>query len=422
MLFFSRFKESIVGGLIALIIFFPITGMLIKNWTIEYRIIVPFILATIVFCGRFLVTIALENPAINSIIKKKFIQNENIIVIEENKRKNFFFFILLFLCCLILPFFSNKYFISIYILCMIYIVLGLGLNIVLGFAGLLDLGFIAFYAVGAYSLGLMSQYWGLGFWTVLPLSAIIAGITGVILGFPVLRMHGDYLAIVTLGFGEIIRLVLNNWTSFTGGPNGLQIPALHIFGLSIKRRSKSETFFEFFDIPYNSIYKEIFLYILLLLVISAILFFIGRLQKMPLGRAWEGLRENEIACRSLGINHVLVKLSAFAIGAAIAGMAGVFFATWQGFINPNSFTFFESALVVAIVVLGGLGSVRGVIIAAIIFTLMHEVFRAFADFRILIFGIIMVVMMIWKPRGLAQIRRIKYHNPLTKKPSPYSEV
>jgi branched-chain amino acid transport system permease protein len=229
-----------------------------------------------------------------------------------------------------------------------------------------------------------------------------------LLGFPVLRMHGDYLAIVTLGFGEIIRLVLTNWVSFTNGPNGMTAPSPTFFGLEFARRAKDGgvPYHEFFGIAYNSNMKFIFIYTVLLLVVLAVLYIKHRLTRMPVGRAWEALREDEIACRSMGLNHVLVKLSAFMIGASTAGIAGVFFATYQGFVNPTSFTFFESALILAIVVLGGMGSTVGVVIAAFVLTIAPELLRSFADYRVLMFGILMVLMMIWRPRGLIRITRI----------------
>ncbi len=242
---------------------------------------------------------------------------------------------------------------------------------------------------------------------MLPLAAIAAALAGCILGFPVLRMHGDYLAIVTLGFGEIIRLVLNNWLSFTGGPNGMPAPSPTFFGLEFGRRAKDGgvPIHEFFGFEYNVNLKFVFIYAVLFLVVLAVLYIKHRLTRMPVGRAWEALREDEIACRSMGLNHVLVKLSAFTLGASTAGLAGVFFATYQGFVNPSSFTFFESALILAIVVLGGMGSTVGVVIAAFVLTVAPELLRSFSEYRVLLFGVLMVLMMIWRPRGLIRISR-----------------
>ena len=306
------------------------------------------------------------------------------------------------------PFFGSRGAVDIATLILIYVMLGLGLNIVVGLAGLLDLGYVAFYAVGAYSYALLSFYFGLSFWICLPIAGLMAAFFGFILGFPVLRLRGDYLAIVTLGFGEIIRILLNNMTWLTGGPNGIgSIPKPTLFGLSFDRKAAEgmQTFHEYFGVAYNSINKVIFLYLIALLLVLLTLFVINRLLRMPIGRAWEALREDEIACRSMGLNHVLVKLSAFTIGASTAGLAGVFFASYQGFVNPSSFTFFESALILAIVVLGGMGSTVGVVIAAFVLTVAPELLRSFSEYRVLLFGVLMVLMMIWRPRGLIRISR-----------------
>jgi branched-chain amino acid transport system permease protein len=315
--------------------------------------------------------------------------------------------LILFVALASLSVLASKYWLTVLILSLIYILLGLGLNVVVGFAGLLDLGFVGFYAVGAYGYALGHQYLGLGFWAALPLSALLAGLFGMVLGFPVLRMHGDYLAIVTLGFGEIIRLVMNNWTAFTGGPNGVDAPAPTLFGWEFKARATQGgvPFHEVFGFDYSSGLLDSFLYLVLLTVVALTLYGVSRLRGMPIGRAWEALREDEIACRSLGLNHVWTKLSAFAMGASIGGVAGVFFAASQGFVSPISFSFFESALVLAIVVLGGLGSVQGVVLAALFLTMMPELLREFADYRILIFGFAMVIIMIWRPRGMIRHAR-----------------
>ncbi len=288
------------------------------------------------------------------------------------------------------------------ILTLTYVMLAWGLNIVVGFAGLLDLGYVAFYAVGAYSFALLAKFLDIGFWTALPLAGILAGCWGIILGFPVLRLRGDYLAIVTLAFGEIIRVVLLNWYEFTGGPDGISgIPKPTLFGLEFKRNGG---FADFFDIPFDSIQRFVFFYYIILALALVTYFVTLRLRKLPLGRAWEALREDEMACRSLGINVTNTKLSAFAIGAMFGGFAGSFFATRQGFISPESFTFIESAVILAIVVLGGLGSQLGVALAAIVLIGGFEVFRELEQYRMLVFGLAMVVIMIWRPRGLISTR------------------
>ncbi|MBS9778448.1 MAG: high-affinity branched-chain amino acid ABC transporter permease LivM [Gammaproteobacteria bacterium] len=310
----------------------------------------------------------------------------------------------------ILPFVSGRGTIDIATLALIYVLLGLGLNIVVGYAGLLDLGYVGFYAVGAYTYAILSTQFGLGFWACLPISAIVAGLVGILLGFPVLRLRGDYLAIVTLGFGEIIRILLNNLDKYTGGPNGIDdIPVPSIFNVVFtKRPSEGQTgFHEVFDLKYSSEYRIIFLYFIIFALCLLTLFIINRLLRMPVGRAWEALREDEIACRSLGLNPTIVKLSAFALGALFAGVAGAFFAAKQGFVNPESFTFIESAIVLAIVVLGGMGSQVGVILAAIALTVLPEMARDFSEYRMIIFGAIMVLMMIWRPQGLVPAQRPK---------------
>jgi branched-chain amino acid transport system permease protein len=290
---------------------------------------------------------------------------------------------------------------------LIYVMLGWGLNIVVGLAGLLDLGYVAFYAVGAYSFALLAQNFDLGFWECLPLAGAFAASFGILLGFPVLRLRGDYLAIVTLGFGEMIRIILLNWQSFTGGPNGVsQIPRPSFFGFPFVRNAPEGTtaFHELFGIEFDVMHRTYFLYYVILLLALLTNFFSMRIRKLPVGRAWEALREDEIACRSLGINPTNTKLSAFAIGAMFGGFAGSFFATRQGFISPESFTFPESATILAIVVLGGLGSQLGVVIAAAFLVLAPEFLRDFAQFRMLAFGAAMVAVMIWRPQGLVSHR------------------
>ncbi|WP_447780207.1 high-affinity branched-chain amino acid ABC transporter permease LivM [Aeromonas veronii] len=307
------------------------------------------------------------------------------------------------------PFMASRGAIDLATLTLIYIMLGLGLNVVVGLAGLLDLGYVGFYAVGAYSYALLNTYFGLSFWECLPIAGLMAATFGFLLGFPVLRLRGDYLAIVTLGFGEIIRILLNNMTTLTGGPNGISgIPKPTLGGLEFNRTVKDggfETFHEFFGIAYNANHKVIFLYLMALVLVIATLFVINRLLRMPLGRAWEALREDEIACKSLGLNPTIIKLTAFTIGATFAGFAGSFFASRQGFISPESFVFIESAIVLAIVVLGGMGSQIGVVLAAIVMTVLPELAREFNEYRMLMFGLLMVFMMIWRPQGLLPMTR-----------------
>ncbi|MDR0771254.1 MAG: high-affinity branched-chain amino acid ABC transporter permease LivM [Burkholderiales bacterium] len=296
---------------------------------------------------------------------------------------------------------------------MIYILLALGLNIVVGYAGLLDLGHAAFYAIGAYTYALLNLHFGLGFWEALPLAGLSAGLFSILLGFPILRLRGDYLAIVTLGFGEIVRITLNNWDSLTHGPDGINnISKPTLLGYEITRRSRVEdgtTLWQALGIDYNHIYQQLVLYFIAFLLVVVAAFLISRLVKMPVGRAWEALREDEIACRSLALNPTIIKLTAFSLGCMFAGFAGAFYAAFLGSVTPASFEFIESAIILSIVVLGGMGSQRGVILAALALTLLPEFARGFAEYRMLIFGAVMVLMMVWRPQGLwpASRRRVE---------------
>jgi branched-chain amino acid transport system permease protein len=299
---------------------------------------------------------------------------------------------------------------------LIYVMLGWGLNIVVGLAGLLDLGYVAFYAVGAYSYALLAKTFGLSFWLLLPLAGILSSFWGVLLGFPVLRLRGDYLAIVTLAFGEIIRLILINWVALTNGYAGIiSIPRPTFFGIPFN--ADDDGFAAVFGLPFSPLYRVVFLYYLILALALFTCFVTVRLRRLPIGRAWEALREDEIACRSLGINTTNTKLTAFAMGAMFAGFAGSFFAAREAFISPESFTFIESATILAIVVLGGMGSQIGVVIAAIAMIGGTEILRELdflklifgptfdpTQYRMLLFGFAMVVIMIWRPRGLISTR------------------
>ena len=324
---------------------------------------------------------------------------------ETLKRSGRFLTPALLALAVVLPFISGRYGIDLGILVLTYVMLGWGLNIVVGLAGLLDLGYVAFYAVGAYSFALLSQTFGLGFWTCLPLAGLFAATWGVMLGFPVLRLRGDYLAIVTLAFGEIIRIVLLNAASITGGPNGISgIPRPTLFGLQFSAVGGPDTFSGFFGLEYSPTQRVAFLYYVILGLALLTNWVTLRLRRVALGRAWEALREDEIACRSLGINVTVTKLTAFAIGATFGGFAGAFFATRNAFISPESFTFIESAIVLAIVVLGGLGSQLGTALAAIVMIGGFEVFRDLAEYRMLLFGGALVLIMVLRPRGLVSGR------------------
>jgi branched-chain amino acid transport system permease protein len=310
---------------------------------------------------------------------------------------------------------------------LIYVMLAWGLNIVVGLAGLLDLGYVAFYAVGAYSYALLGPivhevlgptYGAWAFWILLPAAGLMAAFWGVILGFPVLRLRGDYLAIVTLAFGEIIRLVIINWREVTNGTTGISgIPKVSFFGIFSFDVSSPFYIAKVFGIAQSGAYYKIFLYYLILALALLTAFVTIRLRRLPVGRAWEALREDEIACRSLGINTTTTKLTAFATGAMFGGFAGAFFAARQGFVSPESFIFLESAIILAIVVLGGMGSLTGIAVAAAVMIGGTEILRELQFlkavfgpnftpelYRMLLFGMAMVIVMLWKPRGFVGSR------------------
>jgi branched-chain amino acid transport system permease protein len=325
---------------------------------------------------------------------------------------------LLLIIAVLLPFSSwaDQKTMDLAVLMLTYVMLGWGLNIVVGLAGLLDLGYVAFYAVGAYAYAILSTQHGLGFWSVLPLAGMMAALFGIVLGFPVLRLRGDYLAIVTMGFGEIIRLVLLNWVDVTSGPAGIgSIPGPTLFGATFTENAPAggRTFSEMMGIPFNSNHRLIYLYYIILVLALITNVFTQRVRRLPVGRAWEALREDETACQALGINPTNTKLTAFAIGAMFAGFAGSFFAAKQRFISPESFSFIESAIILAIVVLGGLGSQVGVVLAAILLIGLPEWFRDLGNYRMIAFGLAMVLIMVFRPRGLIAHREpsVRLHPP-----------
>jgi len=293
---------------------------------------------------------------------------------------------------LVFPMVVDIYQTNIMVLALIFVVLGLGLNITVGLAGLLDLGYVAFFAVGAYTYGILNSFWGIGFWTSLPIGGLMGALFGIALGFPILRLRGDYLAIVTLGFGSIAKIVIENWEEVFNGAKGIAgIPRPGLFGLDMTIESATT-----------------YTYYLMILMVVFTIFITNRLKDSRIGRAWMALREDEIACVAMGVDMARTKLGAYAFGAFWAGLVGVIFAARNTYINPNSFTFMESALVLSIVVLGGMGSIVGVIIAALVLILMPEYLRAFAEYRMLMFGAVMVLMMIFRPEGLIANVRRKY--------------
>ncbi len=299
---------------------------------------------------------------------------------------------------------------------LIYILLAWGLNIVVGLAGLLDLGYVAFYAVGAYTTALLTTRYGVSFWLCLPLAGIFAVFYALMIGLPVLRLRGDYLAIVTLAFAEIVQRVLVNWVPVTGGSAGIAgIPRPSFFGFSLS--GGPDGLPALLGLSPSPLYRVVFLFYLVLVLALLVNWVAMKLRRLPLGRAWEAMREDEIACRSLGINTVTTKLSAFTTGAFFGGLAGPLFAARQGFVSPTSFVFMESAIILAIVVLGGMGSQVGAAIAAVVMIggtellrelgWMKAIFGAGFDpgqYRMLIFGFAMVALMVWRPRGFVAQR------------------
>jgi branched-chain amino acid transport system permease protein len=292
-----------------------------------------------------------------------------------------FFSISIIIFLLILPLFLNDYYRDIMTLTCMYIVLALGLNVVVGQAGLLNLGYVAFYAIGAYTYGILSTAAGISFWPGLVIGAASAAVFAVLVGIPTLRLRGDYFAIVTLGLGEITRIVLNNWDSLTGGPNGIsRIGRPVIAGYELRR--------------------TLDFYYLILIIALITVFAMKRLMISRIGRAWIAIREDEIAAEAMGIDTFRLKLLAFVIGSAWAGLTGVFFAAKMAFVSPESFTFFDSVLILCMVVLGGMGSIPGIILGALLLITLPEIFRDFQDFRMLAFGVALVLMMIFRPQGL----------------------
>jgi branched-chain amino acid transport system permease protein len=391
---FKEIKKTALISLWFVFLTFPI--MVIKvdsiEQTVRWRWENALYIGVGIFFTRFFIEFLKDrNNKRNAAKKDNDQESVSIIhtIIANPKQRNILVAVLLG-AAIVFPFIFDTYQTNIMITALMYVVLGLGLNIVVGMAGLLDLGFVAFYAVGAYSYALLNYHFGLGFWAVLPIGGCLAALAGLILGFPVLRLRGDYLAIVTLGFGEIIRLVLENWNEFSMGPSGIS---------NIARPG-------FFGIEMSLNGSILYLYYIMIIFMIITIFVVNRLQDSRLGRAWIALREDEIACQAMGIDKRKTKLVAFSLGAFWAGLVGVIFAAKTTFINPASFTFLESAIILSIVVLGGMGSIVGVIMGAFVLILLPEYLRAFSEYRMLAFGGILVAMMVFRPQGLiSNIRR-----------------
>ena len=399
----ANLKDSAAVAFIALLLFGPFLGVQLGdgnagNLTLSTRPALLGVAVALTFAARFLMLLwqGRRPPAVLTRLTA-WVQQSGKFVAPA---------LLIFAVALpLIPGVENAY-IDLGVLIMTYVMLGWGLNIVVGLAGLLDLGYVAFYAVGAYSFALISQNFNLSFWECLPISGLLAACWGIFLGFPVLRLRGDYLAIVTLAFVEIIRLVITNWVALTGGPNGIDgIAHPTLFGLNFSMAGGPGTFAGFFNITPEPGQRITYLYYIILILALLTNWVTLRLRKQPLGRAWEALRENEIACRSLGINLRNTKLTAFAIGAMFAGFAGCFFSTREGFISPDSFTFIESATVLAIVVLGGAGSQLGIVLAAMVMIGVPAMLQSLQIYRMLIFGIALVVIMVVRPRGFISTRK-----------------
>jgi branched-chain amino acid transport system permease protein len=290
------------------------------------------------------------------------------------------------------PLLASLYQTNIMITALIYVMLALGLNIVIGLGGMLHLGYIAFFAVGAYTYGILFRFFEMGFWVALPIAAIMSTLAGVLLALPVLRLRGDYLAIVTLGFAEIVRIVLNNATELSGGPAGIRgIPRPSLAGISMNLATVS-----------------IYIYYIIIAAVALTIFVVWRFENSRIGRALVAMGEDDIAAEAMGIDITRVKLTAFALGSFLAGVAGVIFASRTTFINPASFTVWQSIIVLSCVVLGGMGSIPGVILGALGLILIPEYLRAFADYRMLIFGAVLVLMMVFRPGGIIQKKRKAY--------------
>ena len=396
-------KEALAAAFVTFVLLAPMLGMRTASgptgMTLEFHFEWVFLATAIVFAGRLALTM-LQGAG------RSFTAPAGLVQLGKSiSAQSWWFAAAGLVFAIVLPFlpFASRYVVDIATTVLIYVMLGWGLNIVVGLAGLLDLGYVAFYAVGAYSYALFAQTFGLGFWACLPLAGLLAASFGVLLGFPVLRLRGDYLAIVTLGFGEIIRIVLLNWYDVTGGPNGLaNIPRPSFFGFAFERSPPEgqTSFHQLLGLDFSPQHRIMFLYFVILALALLTNLVVLRLRRLPIGRAWEALREDEIACKALGINPTNTKLTAFALGAMFGGFAGSFFATRQGFISPESFTFIESATILAIVVLGGMGSQLGVVLAAVLLVVLPEMARGFAEYRMLLFGAAMVAIMVWRPRGL----------------------
>ncbi len=391
----ENFKNSIIVSLWFVFLTFPL--MVVQVNTMDQIVVWRWMNMVWVAIGAFVLSYAWRYMLERQQVRKKVAAEgeetrSRVALLLEDMTFRYRAMGVLLIFSLAFPLVFDTYQTTIMISALIYVVLGLGLNISVGLAGLLDLGYVAFFGVGAYTYALLNHHFGLGFWTVLPVGGILGCLFGVVLGFPILRLRGDYLAIVTLGFGMIFKVVMENWDNLSFGPSGIaNIDKPSLFGMDL-------------GISGSTIYIY---YIMIAMVIFTILV-TNRLKNSRIGRAWIALREDEIACVAMGIDIARTKLSAYALGAFWAGMVGVLFASKTTFINPASFTFMESAIILSIVVLGGMGSILGVILGAFILILLPEYLRAFSEYRMLAFGAAMVIMMIFRPQGIISNLRQTY--------------
>jgi branched-chain amino acid transport system permease protein len=392
------FKDGIIFAVWLVVITFPLMVIKVNTIkdTVEWRWLNALWVLLSGYAGYIVWMYALHRKELGKESKKKnklkdFTDNISSRINSNKKLKLTYYSIFGVIIC-VLPFMFKLYSINIMINVLIYVLLGLGLNIVVGLGGILNLGHAAFFAVGAYSYALLNFHFGLDFWIALPVGGLLAVVFGIILSVPVLRLKGDYLAIVTLAFGEIVRIVLENWDDLSFGPSGIaNIPKPYI---------------PFIKLSYTQTMQFTY-YLMIVLTILAVIMS-NRLKYSRIGRALIAMREDETASNTMGVNTTKMKIISFALGAFWAGVAGVMFAAKQAYINPVSFTIWNSIIVLCIVVLGGMGSIKGVIVAAFILTVLPEAFRTFQDYRMVLFGAVLVVMMVFKPEGLLPEKRKIY--------------
>lgn len=400
----KEIKKSLIASVWLIFLTFPI--MVIKvntidntiQWRWNYLVIIGISSFVLSFVWRYLLKRKMleQKQKQQGVEKTKTNYLERLLAIPKARKYLMTFAVV---AIVVFPFIATMYQTNVMITALIYVMLGLGLNIVVGLAGLLVLGYVAFSAVGAYAYALLNFHFGIDFWIALPIGALLSTIFGIIIGFPVLRLRGDYLAIVTLAFGEIVRLVLENWNGLSFGPSGIaNIPRPTVFGLDLSLSNAT-----------------VFIYYLSTGLVILTIFIINRLKNSRVGRTWIALREDEVASSAMGIDRTKTKLTAFALGATWAGIAGVVFAAKTTFINPASFTLWESVLILCMVVLGGLGSITGVVVGALILILLPEYLRAFAEYRLLLFGAILVFMMVFRPEGIIKSKRTAYKFKLKKR-------